>query len=100
MDFHACKKPISLVCADEMILADAEKISDHVVNLFASKPRHGFLRTSQLRGYSPFEISNAFALVIAKRRQIAGDDPALRRECREYADKAGTLVSRECPAHS
>jgi len=75
-----------------MTLVEAERISEYVTNLIASKPRDGYCRTSQLRGHSLCEISNAFALVIAKRRQVAGDDPSLRKQCRGFADKAGALV--------
>jgi len=73
-------------------LVEAERISQYVTNLIASKPRDGFCRASHLHGHSLCEISNAFALVLAKRRHIAGDDPSSRNQCREFADKAGGLV--------
>jgi hypothetical protein len=38
------------------------------------------------------EISNAFALVIAKNRQIVARDPNARRLCKEYAEKAAALL--------
>ena len=76
-----------------MTLNEADQISDFVINLVASKPRKGFCRTSQLRGRSMCEISNAFALATAKRRQISSYDPALREKCKEFADKAGALVA-------
>jgi hypothetical protein len=66
-----------------MTLTEAERKSDHFISLLASKPRDSFCRTSQLGGLTLCEISNAFALVIAKRRQIAGEDSSLRRKCKE-----------------
>lgn len=75
-----------------MTLNKAEEISDHVINLLAQKAPTAFCRRSQLRGQSLPEIANALSLVIAKRRQIAGLDSAMRSECRDFAQKANALL--------
>ena len=75
-----------------MTLEEAKKISDHVTEISAQKPRDGCLRESQLRGYSPFDIHHAYALMIAFRRQVGAYDPTLNLETRKFADLAAGLV--------
>src|SRR5690349_14550753 len=75
-----------------MTLAQAERIVSIVSGLVASDSRTGMFRKSQIGSWSLCDISNAFALAIAKNRQICLDGTAGRRRCREYADKAGALV--------
>jgi hypothetical protein len=77
-----------------MTLAEAEAISSMVPAVVASTGSSGFCRRSQLGNWSMVEISNAFALMIAKNRQLVGADLNGKRLCREYAEKAsGILVS-------
>jgi hypothetical protein len=75
-----------------MTLEEAKKISGLVTDIFAQKPRNGYLRESQLCGYSLFDIHHAYALVIALRRQSAAYDPNLKSEIDKYADLAAGLV--------
>ena len=75
-----------------MTLERAKIIAEHVTNVFATKPRNKPCSRSQLRGYSYTEIYRAFALVIAARRQIEGDDIDPTLGCSKYADAATTLI--------
>lgn len=75
-----------------MTLKEAEEISRHVTMLVASRPPNGQLRVSQLRGHRLATIRSAFALDIAKQRQVAGNDPKLREISRAFADKSEFLV--------
>ncbi|MDD5139114.1 MAG: hypothetical protein PHY43_02505 [Verrucomicrobiales bacterium] len=76
-----------------MTLDQAHKIAEIATDAFASKPRNNFCARSKLCGHSFLEISRAFALVIAGRRQIAGDDQELKTECAKLADSAGALIA-------
>src|SRR5262245_43017708 len=75
-----------------MTLAQAEAISLVLPEVLASKDRSGFCRRSQLGNWSMIDIFNAFALMIAKNRQLVGQDANAKRLCKEYAEKAGALL--------
>jgi hypothetical protein len=73
-----------------MTLEKADSIATHIENVFANKPgKDVFYRRSQLRGYTFIEIRRAFALVIAGRRQIVGDNP----EMKEHSFKCAELTT-------
>lgn len=75
-----------------MTLKQAEYITDHVAKVFAVKGTNFFPR-SQLQGYSFTEISQAFALMIAKNRQIAWYSAEMKVGCDKYADIVGALIA-------
>jgi hypothetical protein len=75
-----------------MTLKEAKKISGLVTDIFAQKPKNGYLRESQLCGYSLFDIHHAYALVIALRRQLAAYEPNMKSEAYKYADLVAGLV--------
>jgi hypothetical protein len=76
-----------------MTLAKAHRIVEISVDAFASKPTTNFCPRSALRGHSFAEISKAFSLVIAARRQIAEEDADLRKSCDEFAKLAAGHVA-------
>lgn len=73
-------------------LTQAEAISALVPEVVASKGSSGFCRRSQLGNWSMVDISHAFALIIAKNREMVAADPNGRRLCREYAEKAAAML--------
>jgi hypothetical protein len=75
-----------------MTVAQAEAICSVVPGVVASKGSSGFCHRSQLGNWSMVDISNAFALLIAKNRQMVAADANARRLCKEYAEKAGALL--------
>jgi hypothetical protein len=76
-----------------MTLAQAEAISSVVPEVVASRGSSGFCRRSQLGNWSLVEISQAFALMIAKNRQLVDQDPNARRLCKDYAEKAAAVLA-------
>jgi hypothetical protein len=75
-----------------MTLEQAEQIVSTVVSVVVSNDRT-LLRRSRFGNSSLCDISNAFALDIAKNRQFLGSDPNARARCRDYASKAAGLVA-------
>src|SRR3954464_9640375 len=76
-----------------MNLAQAEAISLALPDVVGSRGRSEFCRRSQLGNWSMVDIFNAFALMIAKNRQMVATDPNARRLCYAYAEKAGALLT-------
>jgi hypothetical protein len=76
-----------------MTLAQADEICSVLPQVFASRGRSEFCRRSQLGNWSMVEIFKAFALVIARNRQTVAADANARRLCKEYAEKAGALLT-------
>jgi hypothetical protein len=75
-----------------MTLAEAETISLALPDVVASRGSSDFCRRSQLGNWSLVDIWKAFALMIAKNRQVVASDANARRLCNEYAEKAGALL--------
>jgi hypothetical protein len=76
-----------------MTLAQAESICSVLPEVVASKGRSEFCRRSQLGNWSMVEIFKAFALIIAKNRQTVAADANAKRLCKEYAERAGALLT-------
>lgn len=76
-----------------MTLDQAHNIVEIATDAFASKPRNNFCARSKLHGHSFVEIAKAFSLVIAGRRQIAGEDNEMKAACEKFADLAGELIA-------
>src|ERR1051325_6548112 len=76
-----------------MILAQAEAISSVVPEVVGSRGSSGFCRRSQLASWSMVDIAHAFALMIARNRQLVDRDENAKRLCDEYAEKAAALLT-------
>ena len=75
-----------------MTLAQAESISSLLPDVVASRGSSEFCRRSQLGNWSIVDVSKAFALMIAKNRQLVADDPNAKRLCKEYAERASAFL--------
>jgi hypothetical protein len=75
-----------------MTIAQAEALCSTVPDVVASKGSSGFCRRSQLGNWSMVDIAKAFALMIARNRQLVAHDKNARRLCKEYAEKAAALL--------
>lgn len=76
-----------------MTLEQAHWIAEIATDAFASKPSGNFCPTSKFRGRSFVEISKAYSLVIAARRQIAADENEMKTACEKFASLASQLVA-------